>query len=362
MNMKYPIDLQKRIYSSIVPVECGKEKGTAFFVTPDTLVTARHVVADKEMNDSPVLISTKPPVLCDVIYIAAEGDNIDVVLLKCRDYQQNDSLRLLAAEFNEERQLTITGYPKEFGNCTELISIEVRDRLGTPKEDYDSMVVRTDALAFTSYKGFSGSPVLNESGSVIGVVVNQYSGSLGYVSIKSLGARLENIGVEVYKDWQSEDFSPCGRGTSQRQVEKAISYAALRYNRVLHVVDANLDAEIDLFAKIESRTEIEKNLADIESIVLGTIFSFTRSFKKYKKGCFEELFDILYTWREEHDEKDMDSKTIDFFKEIYSRIYPLIEQWKRAKNQFLQLKGTAGMGKTHYVCATAERLCKDMNV
>lgn len=362
MNMKYPIDLQKRIYSSIVPVECGNEKGTAFFVTPDTLVTARHVVADKEMNDSPVLISTKPPVLCNVIYIAAEGDNIDVVLLKCRDYQRNDSLRLLAAEFNEERQLTITGYPKEFGNCTELISIEVRDRLGTPKEDYDSMVVRTDALAFTSYKGFSGSPVLNESGSVIGVVVNQYSGSLGYVSIKSLGARLENIGVEVYKDWQSEDFSPCGRGTSQRQVEKAISYAALRYNRVLHVVDANLDAEIDLFAKIESRTEIEKNLADIESIVLGTIFSFTRSLKKYKKGCFEELFDILYTWRKKHDEKDMDSKTIDFFKEIYSRIYPLIEQWKRAKNQFLQLKGTAGMGKTHYVCATAERLCKDMNV
>lgn len=362
MNMKYPIDLQKRIYSSIVPVECGDEKGTAFFVTPDTLVTARHVVADKEMNDSPVLISTKPPVLCDVIYIAAEGDNIDVVLLKCRDYQQNDILRLLAAEFNEERQLTITGYPKEFGNCTELISIEVRDRLGTPKEDYDSMVVRTDALAFTSYKGFSGSPVLNETGSVIGVVVNQYSGSLGYVSIKRLGARLEKNGVEVYKDWQSEDFSPCGRGTSQRQVEKAISYAALRYNRLLHVVDANLDAEIDLFAKIESRNEIEKNLEDIESIVLGTIFSFTMSFKKYKKGCFEELFDILYTWREEHDEKDMDSKTIDFFKEIYSRIYPLIEQWKRAKNQFLQLKGTAGMGKTHYVCATAERLCKDMNV
>ena len=52
MNMKYPIDLQKRIYSSIVPVECGDEKGTAFFVTPDTLVTARHVVADKEIAEN----------------------------------------------------------------------------------------------------------------------------------------------------------------------------------------------------------------------------------------------------------------------------------------------------------------------
>lgn len=362
MNMKYSIDLEKRIYSSIVPVECGDEKGTAFFITPDTLVTARHVVADKEINGSPVLISTKSTVLCDVIYIAVEGDNIDVVLLKCKDYQQDDSLRLLAAEFNEERQLTITGYPKEFGNCTELISIEVRDRLGTPKEDYDSMVVRTDTLALTSYKGFSGSPVLNESGSVIGVVVNQYSGSLGYVSIKSLASRLEKHGVEVCKDWQSEDFSPCGRGTSQRQVEKAISYAALRYNRDLHIADAKLDAEIDLFAKIESRNEIEKKLADIEATVLGTTFSFSSSLQKYKKGYFEELFDILYTWREEHEEKDMDSKTLDFFQEIYTHIYPLIEQWKQAQNQFLQLKGTAGMGKTHYVCATAERLCKDMNV
>lgn len=360
--MKYPIDLQRKIHSSIVPVECGEEKGTAFFVAQDTLMTARHVVADKVENDSPIQISAKSIVLCDVVYIADEGDNIDVVLLKCKNYQQDDYLKLLAAEFNEERQLTITGYPKEFGYCTELISIDVRDRLGTPKEDYDSMVVRTDALAFTSYKGFSGSPVLNESGSVIGIVVNQYSGSLGYVSIKRLISHLEKHGVEVCKDWQSEDFSPCGRGTSQRQVEKAISYAALRYNRNLHIADAELDAEIDLFAKIESRNEIEKNLADLESIVLGTIFSFTSSFKKYKKGCFEELFDILYTWREEHDEKDMNSKTIDFFKEIYSRIYPLIEQWKRAKNQFLQLKGIAGMGKTHYVCATAERLCKDMNV
>lgn len=360
--MKYPTDLQKRIYSSIVSVECGDEKGTAFFVTPDTLVTARHIVADKEVNGSPVLISAKSIVLCDVIYIAAEGDNIDVVLLKCRDYQQNDSLRLLAAEFNEERQLTITGYPKEFGNCTELISIEVRDRLGTPKEDYDCMVVRTDTLAFTSYKGFSGSPVLNELGSVIGVVVNQYSSSLGYVSIKSLGSRLEKNGVEVCKDWQSEDFSPCGRGTSQRQVEKAISYAALRYNRDLHIADAKLDAEIDLFSKIELRHEIEKKLTGIETTVLGTTFSFSSSFKKYKKGCFEELFNILYTWREEHEEKDMDSKTLDFFQEIYTYLYPLIVQWKQTQNQFLQLKGTAGMGKTHYVCATAERLCKDMNV
>lgn len=55
-----------------------------------------------------------------------------------------DYLKLLAAEFNEDRQLTIVGYPKEFGNNSELISIEVQDRLGNRKEDYDTTVVRTD--------------------------------------------------------------------------------------------------------------------------------------------------------------------------------------------------------------------------
>lgn len=78
MNMKYPIDLQKRIYSSIVPVECGNEKGTAFFVTPDTLVTARHVVADKEMNDSPVLISTNH--LCCVMSYTLRLKEITLML------------------------------------------------------------------------------------------------------------------------------------------------------------------------------------------------------------------------------------------------------------------------------------------
>ena len=40
----------------------------------------------------------------------------------------------------------------------------------------------------------------------------------------------------------------------------------------------------------------------------------------------------------------------------------LIDKWRLCNNQLVLLKGKAGMGKTHYVCATAERLCKKMNV
>lgn len=362
MSMKYPIDTRKTIYASVVPVRCDNERGTAFFIAPDILVTARHIVAQNAVNGIPVIISTNNDVLCDVEYIAKEGVNVDVVLLRCKDYQQEDYLKLLAAEFNEDRQLTIVGYPKEFGNCSDIISMEVQDKLGNRKEDYDTTVVRTDTLAFTSYKGFSGAPVLNEKGSVIGITVNQLGGSLGYASIKSLDALLESHRMVVSKDWQSEDFSPCGRGTSQRQVEKAVGYAALRYNRNLHVSNTTLDGELDLFAQRRKRTDVEEKLRKIESDALGYNFDFSESLHEYQRGNYENLQAILYEWHNAHEEKDFTSFTLKFFQDNYIKLPELIEEWHRSQKQIVLFRGKAGMGKTHYMCATAERLCKKMNV
>lgn len=358
--MKYPIDIRKAIYASVVPVKCDTERGTAFFIAPDTLVTARHIVAQNAVNGVPVIISTDKQVLCDVEYIAEEGVNVDVVLLRCKDYQQEDYLKLLAAEFNEDRQLTIVGYPKEFGNCSDIISMEVQDRLGNRKEDYDTTVVRTDSLAFTSYKGFSGSPVLNEKGSVIGITVNQLGGSLGYASIKSLATRFENHNVVVSKDWQSEDFSPCGRGTSQRQVEKAVGYAALRYNRNLHIGNSGFDEEVNMFALRQYRLYKEKDIKEIE---YKAIISFGKELVKYRKGDYDMLFTMLRIWRNNNPNSERWSPDIkDFYRDEYPKLQPLIDKWRLGKNQIVLAKGKAGMGKTHYVCATAERLCKEMNV
>ena len=360
--MKYPIEKRKIIYASVVPVECGNERGTAFFVAPDTLITARHVVAEHaDSNPAPIIIHADKPVICDVKCIAEEGVNVDVVLLKCRDYQQKDYLKLLAAEFNEDRLLTIVGYPKEFGNCSDIISMEVQDRLGNRKEDYDTTVVRTDSLAFTSYKGFSGSPVLNEKGSVIGIALNQFGSSLGYASIKSLVTRLESHKVVVSKDWQSEDFSPCGRGTSQRQVEKAVGYAALRYNRDLHVGNSDFDEEVNLFALRSFKIDIEQEVKAIES---DAISIWGKELADYHKGEYDELFTKLYNWRNSNlDNRDNWSfKIKDFYRDKYPKLQTLIDKWRLCNNQLVLLKGKAGMGKTHYVCATAERLCKEMNV
>lgn len=361
MNMNYPIELRKTIYASVVPVKCGSERGTGFFIGPDMLITARHVVVEYVLEKQPVIVKTDKAVLCDVILLGEDGDPIDVVMLKCKDYQQDDYLKLLADVFNENRQLTIVGYPKEFGGCTELISMSVQDRLGTQKKDYDTMVVRTDSLAFTSYKGFSGSPVLNEKGSVIGIAIKEFHSSLGYVSIRSIVDRLEKNGVEVSHDWQSEDFSPLGRGTSQRQVQKAISFAALRYNRELHVSNDRLDDEINTFAKLDVKNSIETELRNIERLAMSNALNIKGCWEEYHEGDFEDLYQRLSEWR---DKKNgiFKSNVLDFFNEIFVEMPPLLEKLKIANTSVLLLKGNAGMGKTHYLCATSERLCKEMNV
>ena len=368
--MNYPIELKKVIYSAVVSVKCGSKSGTAFFIAPNVLITARHILADYFLDHAPILLN-KNQILCVAKEIGAFGEGVDVALLLCKDYSQESTLKLLSSPFNENRMLTIVGYPSEFGNCSELISLDVHDRLETKEHDYDTMVVRTDSLAFSSYKGFSGSPVLNENGSVIGVATNQYGNSLGYLSIKSLADKFKQRNIDFSEEWQSEDFTPLGRGTSQKQVEKAIEYASLRYKEQLHIAKPKLDAVLDAFA-IRKNEGLKEKLQKVEKIVLEDLQKiFEPYFEQYQRGDFAEMYERLNFWHEEYvnpknkkeDISEDDLRKVDLFlRNEFLQLPSWVEEYKWDIWQLLVLHGIAGMGKTHYVCATAKRLSSLMNV
>ena len=203
----------------------------------------------------------------------------------------------------------------------DIISIDVHDRIGTTRQDFDTAVVRTDSLALESYKGFSGSPVLNEKGSVIGVALKQISGSLGYCSVNSIKERLKLHGIDVSEDWQSEDFSPLGRGSSQRQINNAIEYAALRYNADLHVANKELDDKIDLFAVKEVQNVLYERLFKQESAALSIDY-LLKHLPKYKRGEYENLYYYLEDIYVNYDKDEADQKEYitKFFQEELPRL------------------------------------------
>lgn len=87
--MKFPIDTKRRLYEAIVPIKCGNNRGTAFFINENTLLTARHILEDNAINNDDVTVKIGNKFLqCIVEPIAEEEEPIDVVLLKTRSFMQ----------------------------------------------------------------------------------------------------------------------------------------------------------------------------------------------------------------------------------------------------------------------------------
>lgn len=361
---------------TVVPVRCGSNYGTAFYVGKNQLMTATHILKSYISNPKTVKIEVFVGTKWEACSIATKFHPVDITLLNCeKESVDGDYLDLLASEFFEGQDLKVIGYPKEIGNGIDYFGIDIKSTRELKRDSgrgFDIVVLRTDPLAFASYNGFSGSPVFNHKGSVIGVATDQFYNTLSYASIASIQKQLEFHKVVVKPSSESFDTTLYGLGRAQEILENKIKKAGERYSPETHVDDVELNNKLLAFCEIglEGKRQMaydmtsaifkvaQESYKDVyDFISCQTIFDLSNNpLRDYleNKQYSSIIGDIVnglnsYTPDGQHDaiiQNPLRTKVED----LSYLMGQLNEMEEYASYKFMCLTADAGQGKTHTIC------------
>lgn len=353
----------------VVPVFCGSYiSGTAFFVTPTHLLTAGHVIAEYILDkEAMVAVVVKEEYkVCRVLVHQAEPD---VAILESVDYicPNEYVLSLLASKFKESIDLLIVGYPRELGNGVDYFGVTVKNsrEKADLKGGFDRMVVRTDSFGFNSYEGFSGSPVINDFGMVVGIETDQLYSSLGYLSIAAIKELVEKeTEIKIEENDDLYDNTPYGLRRSYNHIrEHTADMLKTRYNDKVHVENEEVEKTIQRFCGYgfeEERLDIHDEYKSWHDKMAGVRLSYIDSIAQLVnylqdgiitdgvKGEMEKLFNLRDSERKLHADHRKELQA------IYNKIYTwLHNKTLYEERQFMHVSGTAGCGKSHLLYRVA---------
>lgn len=354
----------------VVPVECGTHHGTSFFIAPSLLLTARHVVLDmrvEEKSESFYVIVNGQKVFC---YYTEVKENVDVALLHTIDFSQdkNCCLPLLAGSMIIQ-QLDILGYPQEIGNGIDYFDVKVenyKELQNYSTKGFNVVVRRLDNNMLNSYRGFSGSPVINQNGQAIGVVTDQFTGTLGYSSILLIKEEIKNIvssGVTLIEDEESADNTDIGLQTSQEQVCRAVEHAHSRYHANLHQDNEELEKQLNDYCCINLRLHCQKQERERDNLCLW----FAKDSKE-TNNVIKDCISVVKNTTTAEDIKalfgryELKDETIHRLKLYAEVLYNIDELLEEQKFDCFVVTGIAGTGKTHMLCHFAENYVKSSQV
>ena len=347
----------------VVPLFCGSYiSGTAFFISSTHLLTAGHVLAEYYLDKE----ATVAVVVEDdykVCRVLVHKDIPDVAVLECLEYTCPNEfvLPLLASKFRENIDMLIVGYPRELGNGVDYFGVTVKNsrEKANLKGGFDRMVVRTDSFAFNSYEGFSGSPVINDFGMVVGIETDQLYYSLGYLSITAIKELVEKeTGIRIEENDDLYDNTPYGLRRSYNHVrEHTADMLKTRYNDKVHVENEDIEKTIQRFCGYgfeEERVEIHDKYKAWHDKMAGVRRSYIDSITQLESYLqdgiitddvmveMEGLFYLRDRGKELHPDHRKELRV------VYNKIYTWLRNMRIYKERkFMHVSGTAGCGKSH---------------
>ena len=362
----------------VVPLFCGSYvSGTAFFVSPTHLLTAGHVLAEYYL-DKEAMVAVVVEDDCKVCRVLEHIDIPDVAILECIDYicPNEYVLPLLTSKFKEGINLLIVGYPRELGNGVDYFGVTVKNsrQKADLKGGFDRLVVRTDSFGFNSYEGFSGSPVINEFGMVVGIETDQLYYSLGYISVTAIKDVVEKYTrIKIDENDDLFDNTPYGLRRSYDHIRNHTSdMLKTRYNDRVHVENEYVEETIERFCGYgfeEERVEIHDKYKSWHDKMAGVRLSYIDSIPQLVNYLQDGIItdDVMVEMEGLFYLKDSEKKLhADHRKElraIYNKIYTWLHHKRMyEERQFMHVSGTAGCGKSHLLYREALKVSSRQRV
>lgn len=361
------LSIRERIRRSVVHVICGDKEGTAFFISCDTLLTAYHNIIDHLFNSEiPVeIVVDNETFVCEALPLGNPTDRFDVAILKCQSSPkfENLGLNLLAYTPNPEMELYTLGYPLELCNCTTSFLLPLKYIESISNADADFILVKTSEVSFFSYEGFSGAPIVNSEGSVLGIISLQENLNLRATSIKKISGSLLTNGIHFTDNGIFEDDSPIGLKRCLNILNKNIRIARSKYSPELHQRHFGLESDVEKFIDGKAIPKFKDATQQISQFIERNEHTFEYFGIKYCQKDDEEyperkfILDIL---RIPIDERNKLSKSQ---KKAYDDLISLNQLYEQAEQdkifygyKVFGIFGPAGVGKSHMSIHLAKNL------
>ena len=357
-----------RIPSITCKVECGTERGTAFFVDNDKLLTAFHVVGGA-LNGNPIYVEIEGMNYESELVIVKPGK--DIAILKLKDETINHEYgSLLSMPIESKTHFRFWGYPNSLIGQAVGQSVKIRiDEIYVALEgEFDAYAVFEDEKHLTEYSGFSGSPVYVDSDKIIGVVTNILDSHIGFVSIKNIENELNDIGVTSesnYVEFQDVSYS---RKESKKKLREQITLAGNRYKPDMDVPNQTLKT---LFLNLWDIRDLQKHQEIISKSKKVFLELQKENPNLFKNPANEKSSDLEYNIRIQSEVEYLkrDASQLKLVEDVlkkellsWKQIHESIRYVADRQHKAICIYGPAGSGKTHNVCSIASQLIEDTNV